>query len=175
MDSWNKYFLDIAGIVASKSKVSTKVGCVIVDPNDMTILATGYNGAPSGIADNDYVMHGPYKKLFVEHAETNAVLGAARRGASLRGSRAYLTLPPCFDCARAMIRAGVSVIITTEDLRDQKDRDAEENRWWDVERLLDTCGVHYYMIYDDSQLWASEVLPRITKECNRGHIDWTET
>ena len=43
-DTWIKYFMDIATVVASKSKDRTKVGCVLVSPTNKQILSTGFNG-----------------------------------------------------------------------------------------------------------------------------------
>lgn len=49
--NWDKYFIEMAMHVASKSKdPSTKVGCVIVGP-DNEIRSTGYNGFPRGVTE----------------------------------------------------------------------------------------------------------------------------
>jgi dCMP deaminase len=43
--SWDRYFLEIAGVVAERSTcLRRKVGAVLV--KDKRILTTGYNGAP---------------------------------------------------------------------------------------------------------------------------------
>ena len=45
---WDAYFMDITFLVAKRSTCTRRsVGAVIV--KDKRILATGYNGAPSGI------------------------------------------------------------------------------------------------------------------------------
>lgn len=49
--NWNSYFIEMAMLVAKKSKdPSTKVGCVIVGP-DNEIRSTGFNGFPRGVQE----------------------------------------------------------------------------------------------------------------------------
>ncbi|HNW39369.1 MAG TPA: cytidine/deoxycytidylate deaminase family protein, partial [Candidatus Omnitrophota bacterium] len=46
--SWDEYFLEMASLVAKRSTcLRRSVGAVLV--KDKRILATGYNGAPSGL------------------------------------------------------------------------------------------------------------------------------
>ena len=114
---WNTYFLDIADVVRTKSKdPNTKVGAVIVGPEDQ-IVSTGFNGFPRGVGETqDYRWERPEKYQWVEHAERNAIYNAARHGVALRDCRLYFvgmgppTLP-CTDCARAIIQAGIIEII----------------------------------------------------------------
>ena len=47
--SWEQYFMEITRLVASRSTCLRRhVGAILV--KDKNILATGYNGAPSGIS-----------------------------------------------------------------------------------------------------------------------------
>jgi dCMP deaminase len=108
---WDDYFLKMTELVASKSKdTSTKCGCVIVN-QDHAILTTGYNGLPRGCAESDFRNTRPQKYAYYEHAERNAIYNAARIGVSLLDSTAYVTGPPCCDCARGLIQSGVSLIV----------------------------------------------------------------
>ena len=109
--NWNDYFLEMAHLVASKSKdPNTKVGCVIVT-EDKVVAATGYNGLPRGVADKPERMERPAKYLWTSHAEENAVAQAARVGMPLKGGIAYVTHMPCSRCARTLVQAGVTVVI----------------------------------------------------------------
>jgi dCMP deaminase len=109
---WDDYFLQMATLVASKSKDrSTKVGCVIVGPNN-EVRTTGYNGFCRGVNDDVEERHQrPEKYYWVEHAERNAVYNAARNGIPLDGCTAYITMIPCADCTRALIQSGIKKII----------------------------------------------------------------
>ncbi len=108
--SWHKRFAEMATHVASWSKdPSTKVGCVIVD-DDNVVLSAGYNGLPRKVRDLDERMERPAKYLWTSHAEENAVAQAARKGVALQGSIAYVTHHPCSRCARSLIQAGVSCV-----------------------------------------------------------------
>lgn len=111
-DKWDIYFLDLAKRTALQSKDrSTKLGAVVVGP-DREVRATGYNGFPRGIDDEAPERHErPLKYRFTEHAERNAVFNAARVGVSLKGCVLYCAWPPCCDCARAIIQAGIVEVV----------------------------------------------------------------
>jgi len=109
--NWDTYFFAMAELVATKSKdPSTKVGCVIVGP-DNEVRSTGFNGLPRGVEDrpNRYDDRALKYEMIV-HAEVNAVAHAARIGASLKGCTAYVLRPPCSMCAACFIQAGVDDI-----------------------------------------------------------------
>jgi len=129
MSSWHRYFMQMARLVASKSKdQSTKVGCVIVGP-DNEVVSTGFNGFPRGVdeAPADRWQR-PIKYMRVEHAERNAIYNAARIGVSTKGCTAYMDALPCADCARALIQAGIAHIVYN---RDNPFRDATRAHWED--------------------------------------------
>jgi dCMP deaminase len=52
-----------------------------------------------------------FKLAAVVHSEANAILNAAKNGATTEGSTAYVTFPPCSQCAAALIQAGVSKVV----------------------------------------------------------------
>lgn len=112
INSWDELFITLARVIARKSKdPSTKCGCVIVG-DDHAILTMGYNGLPRGCNDNVPERSiRPDKYLWTEHAERNGVCNAAANGIRLRGATAYVTGPPCADCSRAMIQAGIKKIV----------------------------------------------------------------
>jgi dCMP deaminase len=105
---WHEYFLNVCAVVAGKSKdESTKVGAVIVGP-DHEIRSTGYNGFPRGVRELKDRQHRPLKYRYTEHAERNAIYQAARAGVCTNKCTLYVnSLPPCADCARAIIQAGI--------------------------------------------------------------------
>ena len=114
--NWRKYFYNIADVVKEKSKdKNTKIGAVIVG-KDNEIVSTGYNSFPRGIND-DIVerQEKPEKYFWFEHAERNAIYNAAENGVSLKGSTIYVVgLPICSDCAKGLIQAGISRVVTPQ-------------------------------------------------------------
>lgn len=108
---WDRRFLRIADEVQSWSKdPSTKCGCVLV--KDRRILSTGYNGLPSGLSDSlDRYQNREFKLATIIHAEKNAIFNAAKNGSTTEGSTAYITWPPCSQCASALIQAGVVKVV----------------------------------------------------------------
>ena len=110
----HKYLgLAIAASLFSKDQ-STKVGALIVGPAG-EVRGTGYNGAPRGSeADEDNRMQRPEKLFWVEHAERNSIYNAARCGTPTDGCSMIVTHPPCMDCARAIVQAGIRRVVTRE-------------------------------------------------------------
>lgn len=109
--SWDAYFLDMAGLVAGRSEdPSTKVGCVIVGP-DREVRSTGYNGMPRGVRAYPERLERPEKYLYFSHDAISAIGNAARSGVSLKGCSFYSTHAPCAGCARALIQAGIRRVV----------------------------------------------------------------
>ena len=112
--SWDDYFLAVAKAISTRASCPrASVGAVIVPP-EQRILATGYNGAPSGEADcleAGCLMEDNHCQRAI-HAEVNAVAYAARHGVALRGSVLYLyesrELGSCRECVKVLRGAGVA-------------------------------------------------------------------
>lgn len=105
-------YLEIARAVAKLSKdQSTQVGALVLGSSN-EIRALGYNGAPRGCAaDEDARAARPEKYYWFSHAELNAITNAARIGTPLDNCVLVVTHPPCMDCARAIIQAGIKAVI----------------------------------------------------------------
>lgn len=95
------------------------VGAVVV--LNKRILATGYNGAPSGLPhcaqtgclrDQLNVPSGQRTELCRGlHAEMNAMLQGARHGVRMEGGTVYTTLAPCNLCAKMIINTGIVRVV----------------------------------------------------------------
>lgn len=107
---WQKYLYGFAEHAATKSKDSTKVGAVIVGPNN-EIRSTGFNGPPMGVNETDERRKRPLKYLLTAHGESNAIAFAARNGVSTQGCAIYVTHYPCADCAKLIIQAGIKKVV----------------------------------------------------------------
>lgn len=114
--SWDEYFMGVALLAAKRSKdPNTQVGACIVDSNNI-IISTGYNGLPIGCSDDEYSWEREgedTKYQYVVHAELNTILNAT--GKSLRGSKLYVSLFPCNECAKAIIQSGIEEVIYLSD------------------------------------------------------------
>jgi dCMP deaminase len=123
MTNWDKRFLDLAEHISTWTKDRSRgVGAVIVD-SDKRVISFGYNGFPSGINDDVDERHErPAKYDWTVHAEENAVINAARIGASTKDATMYVTLFPCTNCAGVIINSGVKRIVcsTMPDYEDSK-------------------------------------------------------
>ena len=120
-DKWNCYFMKEAQLIATLSKdPSTQVGCVIVNP-EKSILTKGYNGFPRGVKDDVPARwKRPIKYDFVVHAESNALLNAARSGTNLSNGILYVTMPPCTRCAGEIIQAGIKEVVYLEPAEEKR-------------------------------------------------------
>ncbi|MGD9344166.1 MAG: cytidine/deoxycytidylate deaminase family protein [Desulfuromonadales bacterium] len=125
--SWNEYFMDITRLVARRSTcMRRQVGAVMV--KEKNILATGYNGTPSGIKHCDVtgclreqlnVPSGERHELCRGlHAEQNAIIQAARHGVNISGSILYCTNSPCIICTKMLINAGIRKVVYLEGYSD---------------------------------------------------------
>ena len=116
--SWDEYFMGIALLSAMRSKDNnSQVGACIVSPENK-ILSLGYNGMPIGCNDDDmpWEREGDdleTKYMYVCHSELNAILNSPNH--DLRGSRMYVTLFPCNECAKAIIQVGIAELVYADD------------------------------------------------------------
>lgn len=140
--SWDEYFMGVAHLSGMRSKdPNTQVGACIVSP-DNKILSMGYNGLPKGCSDDEFPWEreNPEDKNltkypFVTHSELNAILNY--RGGSLEGTKLYVSLFPCNECAKAIIQAGIRTVVYDSD----KYKGTPSNRA--AKRMFDAAGVEY--------------------------------
>jgi dCMP deaminase len=127
--------MNIARVVASRSTCERKfVGAVIV--RDKTILSTGYNGSIRGMphcTDVGHMMEDGHCVATI-HAESNAIIQAAKNGAAIDGASIYVTASPCWNCFKIIANSGIRRIVYGEFYRD--------NRIFDVAQKLNVELVH---------------------------------
>jgi dCMP deaminase len=119
--TWEEYFMNIAKQVATRSTCGRKhVGAVIV--RDKTILSTGYNGSIRGMPHCDEAGHMMENDHCVAtiHAESNAVLQAAKNGVMIDKAEVYITASPCWPCFKMLSNAGIKKIFYGEFYRDER-------------------------------------------------------
>ncbi len=137
--SWQEYFTEITRMVATRSTCCRRrVGAILV--KNKRILATGYNGAPSGVPhcldvgclrEQLGIPSGERHELCRGlHAEQNAILQAAFHGVSIEGADLYCTNLPCIICSKMIINAGIRQVYYLDGYADQLSRE-----------MLDAAGV----------------------------------
>ncbi|MBI4896605.1 MAG: cytidine/deoxycytidylate deaminase family protein [Candidatus Aenigmarchaeota archaeon] len=128
--SWDEYFMSIADVVSTRSNcIRPAKGAIIV--KDKHIISTGYNGTPAGVTNcmgggctrcNDVhegkIPSGAYNydpnsnsECTCCHAEENAIVHAARHGATTQGATLYTSFSPCTWCAKMIINAGIARVV----------------------------------------------------------------
>lgn len=120
--SWDAYFIGVAKAVAARADCTrSQVGAVLVKDN--RIMATGYNGAPSGapgcltagacprgrLTYSERPPGGAYGDCIAVHAERNALEEAGRRG-TIKATL-YVTRAACDECEAAIWKSGVTRIV----------------------------------------------------------------
>ena len=152
--SWDEYFMGIAMLAARRSKdPNTQVGACIVS-QDNIIISTGYNGMPHGCSDDTFPWNrdGEVNKYaYVVHAELNAILNA--NGRDLRGSRIYVALFPCNECAKAIIQSGIKEVRYLSD----KYKDTLGNLA--SKKMLDAAGVSYTRLVPTTESITLDFVP----------------
>jgi dCMP deaminase len=148
--NWDEYFMLQAMMAAFKSKdPATKVGAIFVDHNNHQITM-GYNGMVAGI-DETQLPWGKDKNLpleeqkygYVVHAEANAILHTSR---SLEGSRCYVTLFPCHECAKLLASVKVKEVVFLQNKHDG----TESNRI--AKKIFDLAGIEHRQLSLSSEL-----------------------
>lgn len=139
--SWDEYFMGVAHLASFRSKdPNTQVGACIVS-GDNKILSIGYNGLPKGCSDDEFPWSREGDELdtkypFVTHSELNAILNY--RGGSLEGSKMYVTLFPCNECAKAIIQSGIKILAYADNKYDGTPS-VEASK-----KMFNAAGVRYY-------------------------------
>jgi dCMP deaminase len=145
--SKDEYYLGIAAAVASRSTcLRRRFGAIIVKAD--AIVATGYNGPARGVVncaevgclkdETNMPEYKGYEYCTAVHAEENAIINAARHGTSVLGSTLYIygtyaktgqltEANPCDRCKRALINAGVAIVVIK--LADGSVRKIDTNDW----------------------------------------------
>jgi dCMP deaminase len=125
--SWHEYFMSITELVAQRATCTRRyVGAILV--RDKHIIATGYNGAPTGIShcldvgclrEQQGIPSGERHELCRGlHAEQNAIIQAAKHGTSVVGATLYCTNMPCAICSKMLINARISEVYYREGYAD---------------------------------------------------------
>ena len=125
--SWDEYFMEMAELARKRSSCLRRgVGAVIV--KDTHMLASGYNGAPAGVAhcsetgclrQQMNVPSGQRHELCRGlHAEQNAIIQAAKMGVNIDGATLYCTTQPCIICTKMIINAGIKRVVIKESYPD---------------------------------------------------------
>ncbi|MDI6884129.1 MAG: deaminase [Hadesarchaea archaeon] len=127
----DEYYLEIAKAVCLRSPcIRRQFGAIIVKGD--VVVSTGYNGTARGVVNCTEVgclknelglpHYSGYDDCPGVHAEENVLINAARHGANVLGGTLYLygrnfgeTVPiegrPCDRCKRAMINAGIKLLV----------------------------------------------------------------
>lgn len=150
-EKWDKRFLNLAREVSTWStcvRNQRQVGSVIV--RDKRIIATGFNGAPSGVTscqergyclrDKLGIASGTRQEVcYSTHAEQNALVQAAKMGIEVDGATMYITHRPCVICTKLLINAGIKRVVYAEHYPDE----------FSVEILKEADIELVHMPYDD--------------------------
>lgn len=141
---WPEYFMQITRLVSERSTcLRRKVGAIAV--RDRHILATGYNGAPSGLAHcletrclrKDMGIPSGQRHEICRglHAEQNVIIQAAAQGISIAGASLFCTTHPCVVCSKMLINCGIRQIFYEQDYPDALGSEMLRQAGVSVERL----------------------------------------
>ncbi len=133
--SWDEYFMEITSLVSRRSTcLRRRVGALLV--RDRQILATGYNGPPSGLPhceevgclrERQAIPSGERHELCRGlHAEQNAIIQAANHGVGIRGATLYTTTHPCIICSKMIINSAIVRVVYREGYADDLSREMLE-------------------------------------------------
>ena len=121
------YYMKIAELTSTLSYAKRlQVGSVIVKGNK--ILATGYNGMPSGwdnecetveiVEIDEKFSKQLVTKQEVLHSETNAIAKVSASTESSEGAAMFCTHAPCINCAKLIYQSGINSLYYRNTYRD---------------------------------------------------------
>jgi len=121
------YYMKVAELTGTLSYAKRlQVGSVIVKGNK--ILATGYNGMPSGwdnecetteiVELDEKFVKQLVTKQEVLHAETNAIAKVSASTESSEGATMFCTHAPCINCAKLIYQSGINSLYYRNTYRD---------------------------------------------------------
>lgn len=155
--TWDEYFMGQALEVSMRSKdPSTQVGACIANDEHKQV-SVGYNGLTIGMDDDEFYWNSPgeltgdiytTKNPWVAHAEINAILNC--KGARLEGTTIYVTLFPCYECAKSIIQVGIKKVIY---LRMYSNDDSVQI----AKKMFDNAGVEYVAFNPNKEFSKEEV------------------
>lgn len=137
-------YIRMAEIWATNSYARrSKVGALLV--KDGQIISDGYNGTPKGFDNNceyeeydqNLSLYGLVTKPEVLHAEANAITKVAKSNYSSDGSTLYVTLSPCFECAKLIIQSGIKRVVYKDEYRKTDGLELLKRAGIEVEQLSD--------------------------------------
>ena len=110
-EQFDKRYLQMATIWAENSYCKRrKVGALIV--KEKMIISDGYNGTPAGF-ENVCEDENNKTKPYVLHAEANAITKVSKSNNSSENSVLFVTSPPCIECSKLIIQAGIGRVVYT--------------------------------------------------------------
>jgi dCMP deaminase len=154
-------YMQMAYQIAKLSYAKRKrVGCIIVKDNQ--VISTGYNGTPHGFnneceeVQTREIENKNHKKVLEEkgydcedsccskevtkrevlHAESNALAKVSKSTLSSEGADMYITMSPCFDCAKLIIQSGIKKVFYSESYRDTSGIDILEEAGIEVKEVI---------------------------------------
>lgn len=152
--SWEEYFLEIAGVVAKRSKdAQTKCGCVITDHHHH-IVGTGYNSFVKGANDNILPNLRPHNSIdnnnprkskypWFIHSEINALNNITVNKWQYEYLIAYVTTRPCFNCIQNLWAGNVKEVCYPKNAKLAK---MTEQEYDDFKFFINMVGMNVYKI-----------------------------
>lgn len=150
----DNYFDKIRAAVSERATCSRGRSATVI-VKDNRIISTGYAGAAAGLPSCDDVGHLLKRELLADgtitehcmrtvHAETNAIITAARYGIAIEGSTMYCTMTPCLNCAMSIINAGITKVVISKHYRYAEQED-------DTLTIFRRVGIGYTFINEEVQ------------------------
>lgn len=131
---YDAMYMDFANRAATESRCPrTKVGCVVVLGSG--VVCPGLNGMPPG-GPNDWEFSADGNPEVI-HAELQALGKCLEQGLSTMGATTYVTLSPCLECSKLLVRAGVKRVVYRDEYRLTTGLDYLKKYGVDVEKYVE--------------------------------------
>lgn len=119
LDEWGALLRQAYTLALRSPDPSTQNGALLLRTDHAYVISQGCNEFPANVEYREERWKRPDKYKYIEHAERNAILGAAKYGQRVEGSTMVAPWAACSDCARAIIQSGVHTLVRHQDASDK--------------------------------------------------------
>lgn len=161
-------YMDLCMVVTRNSQLKQgSMACILVRPQPLSVTTSGDEDTTTTTTTtnvesiyNDILVVANNLPFYTQrdseiHAEMACIGQAARRGVSLQGATAYITMPPCKRCLPALWVAGVQRVVSRQPIYDK------------IPEAFASHNMIYHKMDDDDQRERMERINQLVKEYNK--------
>ena len=161
------YLQDSFAVARHSTDTNTQVGSVLVIRGGGVVL-TGWNCVSEKLSSKAYATAQESKNFCTEHAERNVIYKALENKLPTDGLWLYVTWSPCAECSRAIIKFGITRVVTFRNLLESTPTRWKDSIRYGIQMMKDSdvqvvgwrgdLGTKYNILFDGKSIGNQELL-----------------